>query len=173
MKVLDCACGPATILPYLPDVDYVGIDLNAKHIAYARALYGERGRFIHGDATKDLGDELSSFDLIILSGLLHHLSDESARKVLAAAKTLAKPGSRIATMDSIWLENQHPVAWALNKLDSGLNVRTAEGYLSLAEGLDVKVESRVYRDFFRIPFDHFCMTLTLRNSTSTKWGIQT
>ncbi len=163
MKVLDCGCGPATILPYLPKVSYVGIDLNAKHIAYSRAQYGDRARFIRGDATKDLGDELASFDLIIVSGLLHHLADDGARKVLAATVTLAKPGSRIVTMDSIWLKNQHPVAWAFNKLNSGLNVRTAEGYLRLAEGLDVNVESRTYRDLFRIPYDHFCMTLTRNN----------
>lgn len=36
MKILDVGCGPANVLSYLPAVDYTGIDLNEKHIAYAR-----------------------------------------------------------------------------------------------------------------------------------------
>ncbi len=41
-KVLDVGCGPAQVLPYLPAVDYVGIDLNEKHIAYAREHFSGR-----------------------------------------------------------------------------------------------------------------------------------
>ena len=73
MKVLDVGCGPANILAYLPLVDYTGIDLNEKHIAYARQLYGGRGRFIVGSAAADLKQEERSFDLINVSALLHHL----------------------------------------------------------------------------------------------------
>ncbi len=57
MKMLDVGCGPASILAYLPPLDYTGIDLNEKHIAYARRLYGDRGRFIVGNAADDLRQE--------------------------------------------------------------------------------------------------------------------
>src|SRR6202040_1586443 len=57
MKVLDVGCGPANILSYLPPVDYTGIDLNEKHVAYARQRYGDRGRFIVGNAADDLKQE--------------------------------------------------------------------------------------------------------------------
>ena len=54
MKMLDVGCGPANVLPYLPPLDYTGIDLNEKHIAYARQRHGDRGRFIVGNAADDL-----------------------------------------------------------------------------------------------------------------------
>src|SRR5579863_2236859 len=74
MKMLDVGCGPATILSHLPSVDYTGIDLNEKHIVFAREKYGARGRFIVGNAADNLGQDEKQFDLVNASGLLHHLS---------------------------------------------------------------------------------------------------
>ncbi len=158
-RVLDVGCGPATLVPYLAGVLYTGIDLNPKHIEHAKALHGDKGRFLVGDATRDLTGEPDAFDLIIVSALLHHLADDKARAMLSSLFVLLKPGGRLVTMDSIWLPHQNPIAWAFNKLDSGLNVRTAEGYLSLVSGLPATIDTRTYRDFFRIPYDHFCMIL--------------
>ncbi len=41
-RVLDCGCGPGDLCEYLPDVDYVGIDIDARYIAEA----AEAGRFV-------------------------------------------------------------------------------------------------------------------------------
>ena len=159
LRFLDCGCGPASLFPYLPDLDYTGIDLNPEHIAHAIEKYGDKGRFIVGDVTQNVVGLTAPFDLVMVSALLHHLGDKEARTLLSRLVSLTEPGGRIVTMDSIWLPRQNPIAWLFNKLDSGLNVRTAEGYLSLVEGLPVAVETTLYRDFFRIPYDHFCMTL--------------
>ena len=159
-KVLDVGCGPASLFPYMPKVDYTGMDLNPKHIAYANAAYGEQGRFLVGDASTDLQEEEGTFDLVIASALLHHLDDDRARDMLDRLCRLLKLGGRIVTFDNVWLEKQNPVAWSLNKLDSGLNVRFEAGYRDLVAGLPVTVEGRVYRDLLRIPYDHFSMILT-------------
>lgn len=170
-RVLDVGCGPASLFPYLPHVDYTGFDINPNHIAHAREVYGDRGRFLVGDATKDIGHGKSLFDLILVSALLHHLGDREAKDLLHKLCSFLKPGGRIVTMDSIWLPRQHPVAWTFNKLDSGLNVRTAEGYLELVAGLPVLIDTRTYRDFFRIPYDHFCMVLVRNNEVQTTVNI--
>jgi SAM-dependent methyltransferase len=161
-KVLDVGCGPASIFPYLPKVDYTGMDLNPKHIAYAISRYGSNGRFLVGDASRELQDEVGTFDLVIASALLHHLDDDRARTMLDRLCQLTKSGGRIVTFDNVWLREQNPVAWTLNKLDSGLNVRFEAGYRSLVAGLPVTVEGKIYRDLLRIPYDHFSMTLTKR-----------
>jgi SAM-dependent methyltransferase len=161
-KVLDVGCGPASIFPFLPPVDYTGMDLNPRHIAFAIGQYGDRGRFLVGDATRQLQGEEGTFDLVIASALLHHLDDQHARELLSGLCRLTRAGGRIVTFDNVWLDRQNPVAWSLNKLDSGLNVRFEREYRALVEGLPVKVEGKVYRDLLRIPYDHFSMVLTKR-----------
>jgi SAM-dependent methyltransferase len=162
MRVLDCACGPASILPHLPSVDYLGIDLNSEHIAFAQGHYGDRGRFVVGDVTRDLDGLDGGFDLVLVTALLHHLDDDEARKVLGRAVELTRRGGRVVTLDSVWLPRQNPVAMLFNKFDSGLNVRTEEGYSALVQGAaGVSLETRIYRDFFWLPYDHICMTLNV------------
>jgi SAM-dependent methyltransferase len=162
MKVLDVACGPGSLFPHLSETDYTGIDLNARSIEHARELYGTRGRFVAGDVTQGLPGEAGSFDLIVVSALLHHLGDDEARKLFTSLRELLKPAGRIVTVDNVWLGRQNPIARLFNHLDSGLNVRTPERYEALVGDLPLQVESRLYRDLLRIPYDHFCMTLTIR-----------
>ena len=44
--VLDIGCGPATMLPYLGQVTYTGIDLNPAYIETAKTQFGDRGTFV-------------------------------------------------------------------------------------------------------------------------------
>ena len=160
VKLLDAGCGPAATYPYLPEVDYTGIDLNPQHIAHAKKLYGHKARFMVGDASRDLAAEEGTFDIVLVSALLHHMDDDAARRMLELLCRLLKPGGRLVTFDNVWLDRQNPIAWALNKLDSGLNVRRASEYRRLVTGLPVSIEERLYRNLLRIPYDHFSMILT-------------
>lgn len=139
-KVLDVGCGPGAIYPYLPEVHYTGMDLNPKHIEYARRLYGKSARFLVGDATRELHEEEGTFDLVVVSALLHHLDDEAASRMLRDLCRLLKTGGRLVTFDKVWLEELSPVAWTLNRLDSRLNVRTAGDCRRLVADLTVSVE---------------------------------
>jgi len=156
-KMLDVGCGPANILPYLPPLDYTGIDLNEKHIAYARRLYGNRGRFIVGDAADDLQQEGRQFDLINVSALLHHIADDEAISLFAALERLLKPNGRIVTIDNVWLPKQRVLVRLVNYMDSGTNIRTPEGYLRLLNGTALEVQTLLLNDLLRIPYDHIIM----------------
>jgi SAM-dependent methyltransferase len=156
--VLDVGCGPASLLPYLPSVDYTGVDLNPASIAFAKKNYAERGRFLVGDAADLVPDQ--RYDIVIVAAILHHLDDAGAKRLFGNLVGALKPGGRIVTIDNIWLPRQNPIAKLVNALDSGKNVRTLAGYQKLAEGLPLRVEHRLYRDLLRIPYDHVCLTLT-------------
>jgi SAM-dependent methyltransferase len=164
IKMLDVGCGPANILAYLPPLDYTGIDLNEKHVALARELYGTRGRFIVGNAADDLRQDEGSFDLINVSALLHHLDDAEAISLFASLKRLLKPDGRIVTIDNVWLPGQRAAVKLMNNLDSGLNIRTPEGYVGLLNGLGFDVQTLVFHDLLRIPYDHIIMIA--RNATT-------
>lgn len=157
MKLLDVGCGPANVLAYLPAVDYTGIDLNENHIAHARQRYGDRGRFIVGNAAADLKQEEKSFDLVNVSALLHHLDDSEAVSLFSSLKRLLRPNGRIVTIDNVWLPGQRVAVRIINSLDSGMNIRTPEGYLALWNGLGFDVQTLTFNDLLRIPYDHFIM----------------
>jgi len=71
-RVLDCGCGPAILLEYLPDVEYVGIDIDEKYIAQSRRRYGDRATFRLGPVGEETIQEEDHYDLVLAWGLLHH-----------------------------------------------------------------------------------------------------
>lgn len=157
MKMLDVGCGPANILPYLPPLDYTGIDLNEKHIDYARRRHGNSDRFIVGNAAVDLKQKEKQFDLINVSGLLHHITDNEAISLFASLRALLKPNGRIVTIDAVSLPKQRIAVRLANHLDSGTNIRAPEGYLRLLNGTGLDVHTLIWNDLLRIPYDHFIM----------------
>ena len=44
-KVIDIGCGSAQALHWLPEVQYIGLDINPDYIAFARRTYGSQGNF--------------------------------------------------------------------------------------------------------------------------------
>ncbi len=159
IRMLDVGCGPGNIIPYLPAVAYTGIDLNRKHIEFARARYGDRGDFLVGDAVA-LQETGFSFDLINVSAVLHHLSDDECKTMLKSLGSLLTPAGQIITIDAVRLSEQRLIARAMIEMDSGKNVRTPEQYHGLVRDLPFKIECRLYTDLLRVPYDHFSMMLT-------------
>jgi SAM-dependent methyltransferase len=156
MTVLDIGCGPADILAYLDDVDYVGFDISQSYITQARRKFKNKGRF-HCKylETSDLND-VKPVDVVLALGVLHHLDDKTAVEVIQLALKALKPGGRLLTMDPCIDPMQNPIARFLALLDRGQNVRNKAGYESLVnkvfESFRVEVRHRAW-----IPYTHCFM----------------
>jgi SAM-dependent methyltransferase len=159
-RILDIGCGPADILEELPDVTYVGLDSNPRYIAAAKARFGSRGKFhvemIDAQTTK----AYRGFDLVIATGILHHLDDSSAQRLIAVAHAALKTGGRLVTLDGCFTRNQSPITRWLLKKDRGRFVRSAETYLRLAKTVFTQVKEDISTDLLRIPYTHLVMTCT-------------
>lgn len=157
MKVLDIGCGPADILSDLPDVDYHGIDLSAKYIKTARRNYGSRATFHVEDVAETVIREPASVDLVLGTGILHHLDDDEAIQLLKVARAALRPNGRFVAMDGCWVPGQSPLArWFLKK-DRGEFIRNQEGYTGLAKQIFGRVESHIRHNLMRIPYTHHIM----------------
>lgn len=143
--ILDIGCGPADVLGYLPEVEYWGFDISQEYISTAKRKFGGRGHFRckHFDET-DL-QMLPKFDVALLSGVLHHMSDDEAEQLLRLILKALKPGGRLVTVDPCLVHDQNPIARYLILHDRGQNVRDEAGYTRLAK--------RVY-DFARVEIKH-------------------
>lgn len=158
-SVLDLGCGPADVLDYLPPVGYWGYDISPAYIKQAQRKYGARGHF-HCKLLKrpDL-DQLPRFDIVVASGLLHHLDDDVAQELLVLAHAALKPGGRLVTIDPCLVPGQSPIARFLIERDRGQNVRTRDAYAALAgkvfQRLQVEVRHKTW-----IPYTHCFMECT-------------
>ena len=152
-KVIDIGCGPAQILPWLPDVEYMGFDVNPSYIASAKRTYGDKGTFVVGD-TKSLWDDLRfrDADIVIGLGILHHLDDDDAAHCIRFAYHALKHGGRFVCLDACWVLNQGFFSRYIMSQDRGQNVRTEQAYRQLAAKVFKNVDACVDTKPMRIPY---------------------
>ena len=123
LKILDIGCGPAEILDYVPSCEYYGYDIDQRSINYAKKKYQNNNHhfFCKQFNEKEL-IKLPKFDFIILFGILHHLDNKQAKKIINLCKRKMKKDTRLLE-DPILIENQNIIAKFLIKSDRGTNVR--------------------------------------------------
>jgi SAM-dependent methyltransferase len=152
-RVLDLGCATGDILPYLGDVDYVGVDLSPEYVARGRERFGDGAEFRAGDATA-IDDDLRDFDVVLALGVLHHLDDDGARGLFRGAARALRPGGRVITLDNAFTDDQSRVARAIIARDRGQHVREPAEYAALASEEFADVQQQVRHDLMHIPYTH-------------------
>ena len=156
-RVLDVGCGPGDILDYLPKVEYIGIEHEAKYVDAAERKYGSHGTFLHKDIKNVKIDEFRGFDLVLAIGILHHLDDAKGEKFFNLAWSALKEGGRLICFDGCYEENQSWLKRKLLLMDRGKYVRTKEGYLNLARRKFTFIKTYIRQDLLRMPYTHIIM----------------
>lgn len=159
-RVLDIGCGPGTIVPYLPKVEYFGFDASEKYINAARKRYANRGSFTCQRIDERSLENASFFDLAFAFGMLHHLSDSEALQLFLLADNALKQGGRLITLDGCYIDGQSQFAKWLISRDRGRHVRTNGGYSDLARQVFSDVRVHVRHDMLRIPYTHVILVCT-------------
>ena len=145
-RILDVGCGPGEMLRLMPDVRYVGYDLNPDYVELARKRFGGRGEFRCADVTRTSMDG-ERFDAVIAHGLLHHLDDEGVDRLLALAGEVLDQDGRMLTLDPTRIEGSSRFARWMLRNDRGRDIRTPERYAELGgrrfQEVEVSVENEV------------------------------
>ena len=163
-RVIDIGCGPGSMLEFLGDVNYTGVDLDPAYIANARRRYGSAGEFVCGPAEQAADRITGTADIVLGVALLHHLDDAQAEGFFQAAAKMLKSGGRVVTLDCVYLESQNPISRLLIAMDRGKNTRRREQYAALAKGSFQQVESYLHQDLMRVPYDHCIMVCSGQKS---------
>lgn len=162
--VLDIGCGTATILNFLPDVNYFGVDLSPQYIEKARQRFGDRGQFQVATAADVILPADTMFDTVYAMGVLHHLDDDKVEQLFQMALRILAPGGRFISLDGTFIEHQHPISRFLIKHDRGLNIRTKEELLEIAGKYFRLTTAQIRSDLLRIPYTHLVLEC-VRDST--------
>lgn len=88
--VLDVGCGQGAIIPFLSNVEYLGVDFAEPAVRYCVARWGEteKRKFRHVHRVQSLST--SSDAVLLLEVLMHVTDDEEYRTLLETCFSLAK-----------------------------------------------------------------------------------
>lgn len=159
--VIDIGCGTGELFPHMPaGVNYLGFDLSPEYIRKAKEREGGADRFFCADVAELDASKLPPCELVIAIGLLHHLDDERASKLMLTAHEKLRPGGRLVTLDCALVQGQSRIARKIILADRGQNVRTPEAYAALAAPHFGSVATHVRHDMLRIPYTHCILECT-------------
>jgi SAM-dependent methyltransferase len=152
-RVFDIGCGPGHTVQYLPaHLDYTGFDTDARYIDYANRRFGDRGKFVvrlfDESAAKDFGPP----DLIMMNGVLHHMTDAQVRDVAAAAAAVLPKHGVFFCAEPCFEDNQNPISRFLQNNDRGEYIRTAPAYEKLVATAFSTVKISVRNDLSWVPY---------------------
>ncbi len=132
-RVLDIGCGTASLARYLGPVTYVGYEPNADYVVQGQAENAGRDVTLHaGYFDAAAAARYGSFDLVIVSAVLHHMDDSQADELFRLLALVTKPEGRVVTLDNVYVPDQNPIARLIISMDRGRNVRSPDGYAALA-----------------------------------------
>lgn len=155
-RILEIGCGPGTIVPFLPEVEYVGFDLSPEYIAQARKKF-PRAKFVCERVSEYNLPQRNYFDIVLALGIVHHLDDSEAQQLFHIAHDALRPGGKLVTLDGVWTEHQSRSARYLLARDRGQFVRSQEQYVSLASQVFSKIAPSIRHDLLRIPYTHIIL----------------
>ncbi len=159
-RVLDLGCGFGDYAPFYADrCDYLGIDHNESYIETAKRMNASTAaRFMVADVADPAVAEHGPFDLVMMSGVLHHLSSEAVRDLAALIRPLISPTGRFVAMEPVFDPDQGLTARLTIAADRGRFARDEEGYRALLETAFPKVDTSVVSGMLRIPYTHVVLT---------------
>jgi SAM-dependent methyltransferase len=143
-RVLEVGCGPGTNCAWMPEgVEYVGCDLNAAYIEYARERYTGRGEFYVAGVGELAALELRPFKAIYALAVLHHLSDAEVLTLCDEVLALLEPRGMLITGDPCFFDGQGRIEHFITSCDRGHFVRHPEQYRDLLAQRFPRVELQV------------------------------
>lgn len=152
-KLIDIGCGTAQILQCLPEVEYLGLDINPQYIASAKRTHGSKGTFVVGDAQSLRDDSrFKDADIVMAIAVLHHLDDQDAVQCIRFAYDALKMSGRFICLEPCWVPNQGALSRFVMANDRGRNIRTEQQYRELSTRAFRNVTARVDTNPARIPY---------------------
>ena len=98
-RVLDIGCGPGTNTRNFTHTDYLGLDLNAAYIAYARRLHGRE--FVATDVRSYIPPAGVRFDFILANSFFHHVDLAGTRQILSHLATMLTDDGHVHILDLV------------------------------------------------------------------------
>lgn len=163
-RVLDVGCGYGDYAPHFSEQHYTGIDHNESYIRTARTMNPGIDFRVADVADASICDD-GPYDIVFLSGVLHHLTDDQVATLAANASAVLSPDGRFVAIEPVFHDGQRLSARLMIAADRGQWVRDQRGYCSLFDPAFEEVTAFRRHDLLRMPYSH--LILEARHSPSS------
>ncbi len=147
LRVLDCGCGTGIYSSFFSSHSYVGVDISPIYVDRARACFPQRC-FRVMDATQ-LEFPDSTFDAVIVSGVVHHLDTATTKVVLKEINRVLQPNGTLLLWEDV--PTRHPLNFIgriIHSLDVGEHIRPEVDYAKLLSDYFCIESSESFRSGF-------------------------
>lgn len=142
-KILDFGCGIGAYSMMFSAKNYIGVDIDAKRIRYARLLNPEYKFIQIKGETLPIADH--SIDYIIIISVLHHIPSDIVYKYLEEFKRILNPSGRLLVVEPCKMKKKKLSNRIMPILDRGKYIRNEEEYYNLFKNTGYKV--KVYKTY--------------------------
>lgn len=155
LRILDLGCGTCYVLRHIQgEKQYVGIDMNERYIDAAKQEFAARktASFFCMDLNSFAEKCETEFDIVIMSGVMHHITDEEVDAAMESIKKILSTGGRFLSQDGVYTDGMNPIAKWLLDLDRGEYVRHERDWIRLMQKHWGKVHYEIRTDTLRLPY---------------------
>lgn len=160
-RILDLGCGTANILEHIHDEkEYVGIDFSDKYIEAAKKRFEGRktSKFYNIDLNEYSRTTTDKFDIVLMIGVLHHISDAEVEQVMTSIKRIIADGGVFISHDPCFTKKMNPIAKLLCMLDRGRYVRNVDEYVATQKKYWNNVKYDIRTDILVLPYSVIIFT---------------
>jgi SAM-dependent methyltransferase len=132
-----------------------GLDISDIYIQAARAKFRTRGgaKFLSGSVEDWTRDPLTyEADLVLTNGVLHHVNDDDAKKILEFAYRALKDNGRFIFYEPCYLIWQSGISAYFMSLDRGQNIRTEQQWKELPSSIFPVVSTNIVTGVNRLGY---------------------
>lgn len=160
ISVLELGCGTSDILEYFEECDYTGVDLEEDYIKSAQKRYSDKpwAKFICADVNDYSNTCNKKYDLILMTAVIHHISDEQVECCFESVKKMLKDNGRFISFDSVYRQGMSRFESFLNDMDRGQYIRKEEEYVNLNKKHWKNVDYVCRKDMMNLPFNIIIFT---------------
>lgn len=128
--LLDLGCGTGEFSGLCASEGYIGLDINRPYLRFANKLTEKT--FLNGSGSF-LPFKESSFNGVLINGVIHHLSDSEAEKIFSEVWRITKPEGSVLLIEDVPGSKSAIGTSFIHWLDEGDYIRPPVEYEKLFE----------------------------------------